>query len=48
MQLQKIAGRVDLLTRLSHSDHQDESNMDATGMEESDESAVSAVLSEEE
>lgn len=48
MQLQKISGRVDLLTQLSHSDYKDESNMDVTGMDESDELVESAVLSEDE
>ena len=48
MQLQKIAGRVELLTRLSNTDYQDESNVDVTGMGESDEVVESAVMSEDE
>ena len=48
MQLQKIAGRVELLTRLSNTDYQDESNVDVTGMSESDEVVESAVMSEDE
>ncbi|CBK24381.2 uncharacterized protein [Blastocystis hominis] len=48
MQLQKIAGRVELLTRLSNTDYHDESNVDVTGMGESDEVVESAVLSEDE
>ena len=48
MQLQKIAGRVELLTRLSNTDYQDESNVDVTGMGESDEVVESAIMSEDE
>ena len=48
MQLQKIAGRVELLTRLSNTDYQDESNVDVTGMGESDEVVESVVMSEDE